>query len=127
MKIRYNPVVAIVYLVLGVVVFALGAWVMALTGDFQFGAILGPVIALLGIMMLTRPYLEFDGRSVARLALLGPARRTTDLAPGERFLIEDRKLFIVRPDGGRRPGKVAVWMAHPGDWRAATEAFARQR
>jgi hypothetical protein len=124
MRIRYNPAVAIIYLVLGVLVFLLGVWLMMLTDDFQFGVIIGPFIGLLGVLMLTRPYVELSRRGLSRLALLGPARRNTDLAEGERFVIEGRKMYVVGPDGSRRSARVAGWMAHSGDWEAAARSLA---
>jgi len=126
MKVRYSPWIATVYLLLGVGLFGLSIWLMGLTGQFQPGILIGPLIAVLGMMMYSRPYVEIDKRNVVRLALVGSRTRVTTLAVGEQLISEGSRLYILTPSGERRRVRVATWLAHPGDWRAVTTALAPQ-
>jgi len=116
MKVRYNPVVGVVMLVLGAVCEFLGLWLVML-GEFSPAAIAGFVPLLIGILYLVRPYFWVLPRSVEVPALIGPARRET---PYQRLELAGGKLIAVRDDGSRKKVPVARWLANSGDWAAVT-------
>ena len=124
MAIRYKPVLGILYLILGAVVFLLGVWLMSLTGIFQVGVLLGPLIVFIGAQTLRRPYAEIGRWGVSRLALVGSGTRRTELATGERLVIDGGRMYVLKPDGSRRSARVAGWLAHSADWQAAAAALA---
>jgi hypothetical protein len=104
MKVRYNPVVGVLLLVLGGVCLFLGLWLLAL-GEFNMSVLAGALVTLLGILHLVRPYFWVTASAVEVTAAIGPARRT--------FPFRTKKLPVTR------------WMAHSGDWTAAVERATR--
>jgi hypothetical protein len=116
MKIRYNPVVAIVFIVLGAVCLVLGLWVTMLEG-FSPAILPGLLCPPIGILYLVRPYFWVNPMSVELPALVGPMKREF---PFQTLELDGRKLVAVRDDGTRKKVPVARWLAHSGDWAAAT-------
>jgi len=116
MKIRYSPVVGVVFVVLGAVCTFLGLWLLML-GEFNPAVIVGLIPLLLGILYFVRPYFLVEPGSVTVPAVLGPVRRQF---PYERLEFNGSKVIAVHRDGTRKKVPVARWMAHPGDWRTFT-------
>jgi hypothetical protein len=121
MKIRYNPVIAIVFIVLGVICLFLGLWLSMLEG-FQPAILPGLLCPLIGILYLTRPYFWVHPMLVELPALVGPIKREFQYQTLE---LNGRKLVAVRDDGTRKKVPVARWLAHSGDWAAVTAGSAR--
>ncbi len=116
MKVRYNPVVGVVFIVLGAVCEFFGLW-LVLLGEFSPAAIVGLLPILIGILYFVRPYFFVDPHTVTVPAVLGPVRREF---PYERLDLEGNKVVTVRADGSRKKVPVARWLAHSADWRAVT-------
>ena len=117
MKVRYNPVVGVVALVLGGVCLFLGLWLMAL-GEFSPAIFPGLLVTLLGVLYLVRPYFWVNSKSVELAAVIGPMKRTF---PFQTLEIDGGKLVAVSGDGSRKKVPVTRWMAHSGDWAAAVQ------
>ena len=117
MKVRYNPVLGVVALVLGGVCLFLGLWLMAL-GEFSPAIFPGLVVSLFGVMYLVRPYFLVNPKSVELAALIGPMKRTF---PFQTLEVDGGKLVAISQDGSRKKVPVARWMAHSGDWAAAVQ------
>ncbi|TDV42735.1 hypothetical protein [Actinophytocola oryzae] len=113
MKVRYNPAVGTVMIVLGAVCVFLGLW-LAMLGEFNPGIVVGLVPMVLGILYFVRPYFLVSPGSVALVAVFGPVRREF---PYETLEFTGGKVFAVRGDGTRKRVPVARWMANSGDWQ----------
>jgi hypothetical protein len=117
MRVRYNPAVGVLFLVLGAVCSFLGLWLLLL-GEFSPALFVGLVPMLLGVLHLVRPYFWMSPGSLTLPSVIGPARREVTFQSLE---VEGGRLFGVQADGSRKKLPVARWMAHSGDWTAATE------
>jgi hypothetical protein len=116
-KVRYNPVLGVVTLVIGGACLFLGLWLMAL-GEFSPAVFPGLLVTLFGVLYLVRPYFRVNTQSVELAALIGPMKRTF---PFQTLEVDGGKLVAIRPDGSRKKVPVARWMAHSGDWAAAVQ------
>jgi hypothetical protein len=116
MKVRYSPVVGVVFVVLGAVCTFLGLWLLAL-GEFSPAVFVGLFPLLIGILYLVRPYFLVEAGQVTVPAVIGPVRRRF---PYERLEFDGAKVVAVRADGTRKKVPVVRWMAHSGDWRTFT-------
>jgi hypothetical protein len=114
MKVRYNPVVGVGFLVLGAAVLFLGLWVTSL-GEFSPGVIGGPVLILLSVPYLARPYFHVTPTAVVLKA--GLVKREF---PYQTLEVEDGKLVAVAVDGTRSKVPVARWLARAADWAVVT-------
>lgn len=111
MKIRYNPVLGVTMIVLGVVCEVLGLWLLAL-GETDPTLFVGVIVVLLGLPYLLRPYFLVHHTTVEVLTLLGPARRRYEY---ERLELVDNKLFAISGDHRVRVPVVKA-MARSSDW-----------
>lgn len=118
MKVRYSPVVAGVFLVLGLVSLILGLWLLGL-GQFAPGLIIGAMLTLIGVLYLVRPYFEVTAKTVSVPALLGPKHRDYGY---ETLEIDGGRLVAVSSDGARKKVPVYRWTSHPADWKALAAA-----
>jgi hypothetical protein len=115
MRIRYNPVVAIVFIVLGVVCLFLGLW-LTMLGEFSPALFPGLLCPVIGALYLVRPYFWVNPTSVQLPALIGPIKREF---PFQTLELNGNKLVAVRDDGTRKKVPVARWLAHSDDWASA--------
>jgi hypothetical protein len=118
MKVRYNPVVGVVAIVLGAVCEFVGLWLLLL-GEFSPAAFVGLFPLLLGILYLVRPYFFVYTDTVTVPALVGTLRREYPFA---RLDFDGGKVVAVRPDGTRKKLPLARWLARSGDWRTVAGA-----
>lgn len=116
MKVRYNPAVAVVALVLGLLCLFLGLW-MSMLGEFSPTVIAGLMPTLIGILYLVRPYFWVTPRSVTVGALIGPMSREIMF---QRLEADGGRLYAIEDDGTRKKLPVARWLANQADWRAIT-------
>ncbi|MGB3438600.1 MAG: hypothetical protein WBA97_07580 [Actinophytocola sp.] len=120
MAVRYNPFVPITLIVLGVVNFVLAMWLIQVGGSAGFSIVLGPVLAVLGLLQLTRTYFEFDARSrtIVVKALLGPLTRRFGGADGGTLHVDGNRIVCTRSDGRVKKVPVSRFMARGDQWRA---------
>jgi hypothetical protein len=118
MKVRYNTVVGIIFVVLGAVSTVLGLW-LTLLGDFNPSVFVGLLCLLLGILYLVRPYFYVHQSAVVVPAVVGPAKREF---PFQSLTFDGSKMIAVRTDGTTKKVPVARWMANTGDWDAVMNA-----
>lgn len=119
MDVRYNPAIPITLIVLGVVNFVLALWLLQSGGSAGFSIVLGPILAVLGLLQLTRTYFEFDPRSrtIAVKALIGPVTRRFGGADGTLH-VDGNRIFLTRTDGRVKKVPVTRFMARADQWRA---------
>jgi hypothetical protein len=112
MKIRYKISVGGIQILFGALVFA-GA------RGFSF---VGSVLALSGVLLLTRPYAVFDeSRSTLTFAaLLGPHR-----TENEAFL-EDGEIMLLRKGKKSRLPRAFRWFANANDFEEMREKLRRK-
>jgi hypothetical protein len=120
-KVRYNPVVGIVMLVLGAVCLFLGLWLMAL-GEFSPAVFPGLLVTVMGILYLVRPYFWVTSSTVELVTPMGPAKRR---CPFQALEVDGGRFYAVSADGTRKKVPVSRWMANSADWRAVTERATR--
>jgi hypothetical protein len=121
MKIRYKPVVASFFVVLGGVCLLVGLW-LSMLGGFNAAILAGVLGLVYGILFLTRPYFWVYPMLVEVVALVGPMKREV---PFQTLELDGRKLVAVRDDGTRKKVPVTRWLAHSADWDAAIAKSAR--
>lgn len=117
MKVRYNPFVGVVALVLGAACVFMGLWLLLL-GAFSPAVVIGFVPMVVGALYLARPYFWVHQKYVEVPALIGQARREF---PFTTLEVDGGKVFAVGTDGTRKRVPVARWVAHSGDWKAAVD------
>jgi hypothetical protein len=120
MDVRYNPVIPSVFIVLGAVNFVLAMWLVQTGGSAGFSIVVGPLLALLGILQLSRTYFEFDSRSgtITTKALLGPMTRTFGGAAGGTLHADGNRILWTKADGRVKKVPVTRILARGDQWRA---------
>lgn len=120
MDVRYNPVIPITLIVLGVANFVLALWLMQVGGSAGFSIVLGPLLAVLGLLQFTRTYFEFEPRSrtIVVKALLGPVAREFGGAKGGTLHVDGNRILWTRADGRVKKVPVSRFMARGDQWRA---------
>lgn len=114
MKVRYNPYVGIIALVVGSVCVFLGLW-LTLLGTFNPAVVVGLMPVLIGILYLVRPYFLVTPTAVQVTALIGSIQREY---PYQWLEVDGGKLLAVSGDGTRTRVPVARWLANSIDWAA---------
>ena len=133
MKVRYNPLIGVLAVVLGGVSLCSGFLermlrmnhTRASSGEmstvlglvFHPPVICGLVVTVLGILCLTRPYFWLMPRKVMIGTLVGPVSQEFRYV---RLEPHGRRLYAVGPDGTRTKLPVARWLTHHDGWRAVT-------
>lgn len=118
MKVRYSPVIAVLFLVLGLFSLITGLWLLRL-GQFPPGLIVGAMLTLIGVLYFVRPYFEVSAKSVTVPALVGSRQRDFTY---ETLEIDGGRLVAVGRDGARKKVPVYRWTSHPADWKALVAA-----
>ncbi len=94
-------------LVLGFLVLGLNGFVILLSGRFSAGIIPGIACVFVSLGYLTRPYFTVHADKVVFHALIGPVKKTRQIAnvkiDGERVWLDGKK--------------VAGWIADSSDWK----------
>ena len=114
MKVRYNPILAGAFLVLGVISVIPGILVLA-RGEFVPTMIIGVMLVLLGVLYFVRPYFHLGSDSVTVPALVGPMRRDYAFTS---LRVEGSRLVIIDRRGNSAKLPVFRWSAHPEIGRA---------
>jgi hypothetical protein len=119
-SVRYNPVIGIVLIVLGVINIVLAVWLIQVGGTAGASLFLGPFIAILGLLQLNRTYFEFDQRTstITMKALIGPAKREFGGAKGDLLRVEGERIMRTRADGRTKKVPVSRFYARGDQWRA---------
>lgn len=119
MKVGFHPAWPAAFLVIGIVSTVLGL-LLTVNGEFTPSVILGPLLVILGLLQLTRPYFEFDPRSgtVSVKAMVGSITRRFGGSEGGRLALEGNRVVSVHPDGSRKKVPVQRYLARQGEWNA---------
>lgn len=119
MKVGYNTVWPVTFLVLGTGLLLL-SFVATTTGMFTPLVILGPLLMLFGLLQLVRPYFEYDPgtRTISVKALAGPATRRFGGVDGDQLTVADNRIVCTHPDGRTRKVPVSRTLAKREDWDA---------
>jgi hypothetical protein len=117
-KVGYNPAWGATIIVIAAACTVLGLWVTAL-GDFSPLVFFGPVLVLLGILQLTRPYFTYDPttRTISVKGLIGPMSRDFGGAKGGHLSVQGDRIVYTRPDG-KMKAPVSRGMSKREDWDA---------
>ena len=120
MTVRYKPVIPVLILVLGVVNLVLGLLLVQSGGAAGASLFLGPLLALIGILQLSRPYFEFDSRTgtIGVKALIGPMTRQFGGVKGGRLVIDGTRILWVRSDGRTKKVPVTRFFARDDEWQS---------
>lgn len=120
MQVRYNPVLPITFLVLGVGNTVVGLLQLRTGGPAGVSLFLGPLFTVIGLLQLTRTYFEFDPatRTIALKALLGPVVRRFGGAVGGTLHVDGNRVLCTRADGTVKKVPVSRFLARGDQWRA---------
>jgi hypothetical protein len=126
MKVRYNPAVPTVFIVLGVVNGVLGLLLLGSGGGSGPSLFLGPLFLVLGILQATRTYFEFEpaAGTISVAALLGPAGRQYG-GGDSRLSLDGDKIRCTYAAGRVKTVPVKRYLASAAQWRAVVEHIAR--
>lgn len=121
MTVRYKPVMPVIFIALGVINFVL--WLLLVrSGGAAAGPslVLGPLLTVLGILQLTRPYFEFDPRTgtIGVKALIGPMTRRFGGTEGGRLFVDGNRILCTRADGRTKRVPVNRLFAADDGWRS---------
>lgn len=119
MKVGYNIAYPLTLLVLGAGGLLLGLWLAAL-GGFSPMVFLGPIIIVLGVLQLSRPYFEYNPRtrSISVKALVGSMTRNFGGGDGGPLSVAGNRIVYTRPDGRTKRVPVTRAMAKRAEWDA---------
>lgn len=106
-KVRINPWLGIVFLVLGSTIV-----LMALFTGIGLNLITAGVLIILGILYLVNPMLKIDEEKIQMLSPAGIKGRAYYYGR-EAVRVEGKKIWI-----GDKRLRATSWMAHPKDWAA---------
>lgn len=119
MQVRYNPVVPIVFIVLGAGNFVLALALLQSGGSSSvFSLVVGPLLLLLGVLQLTRTYFEYETHTgtIVVKALVGPMARR--FGGAGTLMVDGNRILWHRPDGQVKKVPVSKFMARDDQWRA---------
>jgi hypothetical protein len=118
--VRYKPAIPVIIVVIGAVNLVLGLLLVQSGGDANPSLFLGPVLALLGILQLTRPYFEFDTRSgtIGVKALIGSMTRRFGGSEGGRLFVDGNRILVTKADGRTKKVPVSQFFAREEEWQA---------
>ncbi|GAA4094702.1 hypothetical protein [Actinomadura miaoliensis] len=121
LQVRYNPPVAWLFLVIGVVNFVLGLLAPGLVN-----LVLGALFIVLGALLLTRTYFTYTPhtRTLEVIAPIG-TRRSFQPTGADTLIVEGRRIVLVQADGRRKKLPVNRWMSRPDEWDAVTKAISQ--
>jgi hypothetical protein len=120
LEVRHNPAVGSVLLVIGTG-FLLYGLLHSLLDEFDSVVITSPLVMLVGMLYLWRPYFRVTPTSVDVVRLIGPT--SPRQFPYETLKVEGSKLVAVQADGVGRKIRVWRWFAHSGDWHKLTSSL----
>jgi hypothetical protein len=122
MKVRYNPVVPTLFIVLGAGNAVLGLLLLQSGGAAGPSLFLGPILLLAGILQATRTYFEFDPKNntIATMALLGPAGRQYGGADSA-LSVEGNKIRCTYFAGTVKTVPVKRAFARADQWHAVVD------
>jgi hypothetical protein len=113
-SVGYNKTLGLVLLGVGLLSFLLNLWVMLLGGSLNPGLLVGLLVAVIGVLYLTKDFLRVSSSSVEQLNLWGRVLKSYPLnqlgvVDGQVYTEPERKKLAVR------------WLAKPGDWQRLLE------
>lgn len=118
MEVKYNRIIAIVFVLLGLVNLVLGVW-LALLGEFSASLILGVLIAFIGVQYFRSPYFIVESNQIVVPSLIGPIKRTY---PFTALKVENGRL--MRREGEQwQPVPVQKWFADGNSWQQLEQRY----
>jgi hypothetical protein len=126
MKVRYNPAVPTVFIVLGAVNAVLGLLLLQSGGSAGPSVFLGPLLMLAGILQATRTYFEFEPTTgtISVVALLGPAGRQYGGADST-LSVDGNKIRCTYFAGTVKTVPVKRFFARSDQWRVVVDHITR--
>jgi hypothetical protein len=123
-SVRYNPVLAWAFLVLGALNLVLGLWLLAL-GSPTFSLLLGVLFVVLGVLYQRRPHFVYVPRTqtIEVIAPIG-TRRPYSPERGGALVADGARIYRTGADGGRKRVPVYRYMSNRSDWDSVTAALA---
>lgn len=124
MSVRYNPILAWAFLVLGAVNFVLGLWLLLL-GSPTFSLVLGVLFVVLGVLYLRRPHFVYVPRTQT-IEVIAPIGMRRPFSPerGGALVVDGARIYRSGVDGRRKRVPVYRYMSNRSDWDAVTTALA---
>jgi hypothetical protein len=121
MKVMIQPVWPGFFLVFGA--FLVVGWFAGLTDVIQLT--FGILLVTVGVLMLSRPYFEFDAttRTILFKPLLGSQVRQFGGAVGSTLDVVNQKIVFTRPDGSHRAVPVKRFFSRRSEWDAVVDSI----
>lgn len=121
-EVRYSKAVGAVLVTAGVVLLILVLVLLAMGARATSGIVVGPVVILMGIGYLVRPYFLLEEGRLTVPALIGPFRRRYTFDSGEKLVHENGRLYLCEGDL-REPLPVRRLLANRDDWARVVTAL----
>ncbi|MGB3293175.1 MAG: hypothetical protein WBB01_09335 [Phormidesmis sp.] len=121
---RYKVWLGVALLIIGTVNILLNLRSMGLEGQVRrpivVGLVMGILVALLGILYLTRPYFRVAPNRLTVYNLFGKAAKRYPFASFGHIKLEDKSIYIessyIEEANHREQVKINKWMVRSDDW-----------
>ncbi len=122
---RYKGVLGLAFILIGATTILLNLWRTGLNGQLSrpivIGLVFGILVALLGVLSLTRPYFRVAPNRLTVYNLIGKAAERHPFASFGHIKIEGGNLYIessyAEEAGHRQRVKIKRWLVKSDDWK----------
>ncbi|MDA1358910.1 hypothetical protein O1R50_04710 [Glycomyces luteolus] len=86
-------------------------------------AIIGGIVALIALVCLAIPHSKIDERGFWQFLNNGGMQLVRPIGHGERFVVRERRLFVLRADGEYEQLKLYRWSVSRSTWARLAAAY----
>lgn len=116
MEVRYNRLMSLISLVIGIVL----SWVhfanSGATGNGSLTLTAGFLLLVFCLLTMTRPYFTVTDTSLELRAILGPGKTTYTFESMKELEIDNNQVYFNH-NGERKAINIAAWMVEKNDWQ----------
>jgi hypothetical protein len=116
-KVRYQPWLGIVCLLLGAVIAGASLWAMSRQGGFIGLMLIGVILVVTGGLYLSRPYFAIAPNRLTLYNLIGNPVKRYPFQSFSHLRLEKGALYIENSNGLQEKVNIRPWMVKSADWR----------
>lgn len=123
---RFNPLIGVAYISVGLVVFFLSLQGILSSGDFSVRIFLGILLAVVGTLYLRRPYFAIAPNRLTVYNLFGQVIKRYPFINFNNIEVDEGKVYIRAVETSQNPAssvveheivKIRQWMTKSSDWK----------
>ena len=123
MKIYYNKIWAILFLVLGGLLIILTLILYQVSGELRFRTIVpGAITVIFGFLYLRNVYFILNDKEIILYGLLGNIARRYAFESASQIVVDGNKLYLNK-EGKLKRIWISRSMCHPSDWNKFMRAL----